>query len=71
LSPLSEAVISDIRNLSAGVAPIPSASALESFIGELELEVRNNEFRMHYLYYQHHHSLEMLADVKRHARTKK
>lgn len=57
--------MSAVHTLSMGALPVPSLTALEFHIKELETEIRNHEFRMIYNFNQRIVSLDLLTKAKR------
>lgn len=62
---LSESIVQSLNQLSTGPPAQPSVRALESHIDDLEMDVKNAEFRLQFLYNQRKASIELLVNAKR------
>lgn len=60
-----------IRNIAFGPQTKPSPEALQSYIAELEDDIRNTDFRLQYLYFQCTSLAKLISMAKRHAEQRK
>jgi hypothetical protein len=64
---LSETMASSIRDIAQGPSIEPSAEALQSHIAELQMDLRNTEFRLQFLYIHRTSLIETIINAKRQA----
>jgi FAD synthase len=57
--------VQSLHQLSTNPTVQPSTAALEAHIAELEMDVRNAEFRLQFQFNQRKASLELLTNAKR------
>jgi hypothetical protein len=64
LGSLPSDTLTSLNALAAGPSVEPSATALQTHMGDLEMELRNTEFRLQYLFQQRVSLLSLLSMAK-------